>query len=163
MAECNDKKCPIHGEISVRGSVFTGTVISTKPEKTAIVERILVRYVPKYERYTKSKSRIYSHCPDCLGVKENDVVKIGETRKLSKTKSFVVLEIIGKETKVTVEEDTFRDHKRKKKEEEPEEKKEEKKTKEKVEEEPEEEIKEEEKETEEEKEDTAPEKAEEKE
>ena len=96
MVECTDKKCPVHGEISVRGNVFTGTVISAKPSKTVIVERPIVKFVPKYERYAKSKSRITAHNPECLNAKEDDVVKIGETRKLSKTKSFVVIEIVGK-------------------------------------------------------------------
>ncbi len=122
MAECTDKKCPVHGEISVRGNVFTGAVISAKPGKTVIVERPIVKFVPKYERYTKSKSRIYAHNPECINAKENDVVKVGETRKLSKTKSFVVIEIIGKKKIVKSEEDTFREHKRVKKEEEKEEK-----------------------------------------
>ncbi len=117
MAECTDKKCPVHGEISVRGNVFTGAVISAKPNKTVIVERPMVKFVPKYERYTKSKSRITAHNPECINAKEDDVVKIGETRKLSKTKSFVVIEIIGKKKVVKVEEDTFREHKRVKKEE----------------------------------------------
>jgi len=118
MVECNDKKCPKHGNISVRGSLFTGVVVSAKPGKTAIIERTIVRYVPKYERYNKSKSRIYAHNPDCISAKEQDVVRIGETRKLSKTKSFVVLEVLGKEKRVEIEEDTFVDKKRKKKEEE---------------------------------------------
>ena len=115
MVECTDKKCPIHGEISVRGNVFTGTVISAKPSKTVVVERPIVKFVPKYERYTKSKSRITAHNPECIDAKEDDVVKIGETRKLSKTKSFVVIKIIGKKKVVKVEEDTFREHKRVKK------------------------------------------------
>ncbi len=118
MAECNDPKCPNHGQISVRGTIFTGTVVSAKPGKTAVVERTIVKFVPKFERYKKSKSRIYAHNPDCIGAKEHDVVRLGETRKLSKTKSFVVLEIIGKKKSVKVEEDTFRDNRRKKAEEE---------------------------------------------
>jgi small subunit ribosomal protein S17 len=114
MAECNDTKCPKHGQISVRGTVFTGTVVSAKPGKTAVVERTIVKFVPKFERYKKSKSRIYAHNPDCIGAKEDDIVKLGETRKLSKTKSFVVLEVVGKKKTVKVEEDTFRDNRRKK-------------------------------------------------
>jgi len=120
MVECNDRKCPKHGEISVRGNIFSGVVVSAKPEKTAIVERTLISFVPKYERYRKSKSRIYAHNPDCIGAKENDIVKVGETRKLSKTKSFVVLSIEGKKKTIKVEEDTLKE-----KEEKEEEKKEE--------------------------------------
>jgi small subunit ribosomal protein S17 len=93
MVECNDKRCPIHGTISVRGNVFEGRVVSVKAQKTVGVERILTRYVPKYERYKKVKSKLFAHLPECMSVSEGDIVKIGETRKLSKTKSFVVLEV----------------------------------------------------------------------
>ena len=71
-----------------------------------------IRHVPKYERYKKSKSRIYAHSPDCIGAKEDDVVKVAETRKLSKTKSFVVLEVVGKKRVVKAEDDTFVQHRR---------------------------------------------------
>jgi small subunit ribosomal protein S17 len=91
--QCNDPKCPHHGHLKVRGNVLTGTVKSAKAPKTVSVERILVKYVPKYERYKKTKSRVYAHNPDCIAAKEGDFVTIGETRKLSKTKSFVVLKI----------------------------------------------------------------------
>ncbi len=94
MAECNDVKCPIHGHIKVHGNVFTGTVVSDKGDKTVVVEREVVRYVPKYERYRKVRSRMAAHSPLCMGARAGDVVKIGETRKISKTKSFVVLEKI---------------------------------------------------------------------
>jgi len=104
MSGCDDKRCPVHGNISVRGNVFTGTVVSAKPDKTVTVERKIVQYVPKYERYKKIKSRIYAHNPGCIDAKENDVVRVGETRRLSKTKNFVVMEIIGKKKIVKGEE-----------------------------------------------------------
>ena len=91
MAECNDARCPVHGRISVRGNVFSGTVVSAKADKTVTIEREIVKYVPKYERYKKVKSRVHAHCPECMNVNEGDIVTIGETRRLSKTKSFVVL------------------------------------------------------------------------
>ena len=96
-AKCNDLRCPIHGQIKVRGNVFTGTVVSAKSPKTVIVERILSKFVPKYERYRKIRSRITAHNPDCLKAKEGSIVRIGETRKISKTKSFVVLNVEGQE------------------------------------------------------------------
>jgi len=81
---------------SVRGSIFTGKVISTRAPKTVTVERKTIRHIPKYERYKKSKSKIKAHLPENIEIKEGDIVKIGETRKISKTKSFVVLEVIKK-------------------------------------------------------------------
>ncbi|MBN1940610.1 MAG: 30S ribosomal protein S17 [Candidatus Diapherotrites archaeon] len=91
--QCNDPKCPKHGSLKVRGNVFTGVVKSAKPAKTVIVERILTKYVPKYERYKKTRSKIAAHNPECMAAKEGDTIEIGETRKLSKTKSFVVIKI----------------------------------------------------------------------
>lgn len=98
MTECKDKKCAIHGNVKVRGNIFSGIVKSSKPNKTVIIERIITKKVPKYERYKKTKSKIAAHNPECINAKEKDTVKIGETRKLSKTKSFVVLEVENNES-----------------------------------------------------------------
>ncbi len=76
---------------SVRGAVLKGVVVSAKAPKTVTVERIITKYVPKYQRYKKIRSRIKAHVPDGVSVKEGDFVSIGETRKISKTKSFVVI------------------------------------------------------------------------
>ncbi|MEM4662582.1 MAG: 30S ribosomal protein S17 [Candidatus Diapherotrites archaeon] len=92
---CKDEKCPYHGKVSVRGSLLKGKVISAKAKKTVTVERQLIRYVPKYERYMKARSRIHAHNPECINAKVGDVVLIGETRKLSKSKSFVVLKVLS--------------------------------------------------------------------
>ncbi|MAG21996.1 MAG: 30S ribosomal protein S17 [Candidatus Diapherotrites archaeon] len=99
MTECNDTRCPVHGNIKIRGNVFDGKVVSAKPDKTVTVQRKLVRYLPKFERYKKIRSKIYAHNPECINAKEDDMVRVGETRKLSKTKSFVVMEILTKEEK----------------------------------------------------------------
>jgi len=81
---------------SVRGAVLTGLVVSAKAPKTVTVERIITKYVPKYERYKKTKSKVKAHNPESINAKEGDMVVIGETRKISKTKNFVVLEILKK-------------------------------------------------------------------
>ncbi|MEM0124580.1 MAG: 30S ribosomal protein S17 [Candidatus Micrarchaeaceae archaeon] len=92
--ECNDPHCAIHGHISTRGVELIGRVVSGKAKKTVIVEREHVRRLYKYERYLRTHSRIAAHNPDCIGAKVGDIVKIAETRKISKTKSFVVVGII---------------------------------------------------------------------
>jgi small subunit ribosomal protein S17 len=56
--------------------------------------------VPKFERYKKVRSKIAAYNPDCIAAKEKDIVKIGECRKLSKTKSFVVLGIEKKAVEI---------------------------------------------------------------
>lgn len=94
---CNDKKCALHGSLKVRGNLFTGKVVSAKARKTVTVERTITHFVPKFERYKKVRSKIAAYNPDCIAAKEGDMVKIGECRKLSKTKAFVVLGIVKKE------------------------------------------------------------------
>lgn len=93
--KCNDKKCPYHGNVKVRGIFIKGKVISAKAKKTVTVERTLIQYVPKYERYKKVRSKIHAHNPECINAKPGDTVLIGETRKLSKSKNFVVLKVLS--------------------------------------------------------------------
>ncbi|MCL5675130.1 MAG: 30S ribosomal protein S17 [Candidatus Marsarchaeota archaeon] len=92
--ECNDPKCPVHGSLSTRGSQLEGRVVSAKAKKTAIVEIDYTRYIYKYERYLRKRSRIPAYNPDCISAKEGNIVSIAETRRLSKTKSFVVTGIV---------------------------------------------------------------------
>jgi len=82
------------GGFSVRGDVFTGRVVSAKASKTVTVKREIVHYLKKYERYKKVRSRIKAHNPPEVGAKEGDTVVVGETRRISKTKSFVVLGVV---------------------------------------------------------------------
>ena len=50
--ECNDKLCPFHGQMSLRGRSFRGTVIRKFPKRIVIeFERTL--FIAKYERYSK--------------------------------------------------------------------------------------------------------------
>ncbi len=95
QTQCTDDKCAIHGGVKIRGNVFIGRVVSAKADKTVTVERTITHYVQKYERYKNVRSKMAAHNPRCIGAKENDIVKIGETRKLSKTKAFAVLGIEG--------------------------------------------------------------------
>jgi len=92
---CDDKNCPFHGELSVRGRVLEGSVVTAKMERTVIVRRDYLHYVSKYKRYERRHGHIPAHNPPCLEVKEGDRVKIAECRPLSKTVSFVVVEKAG--------------------------------------------------------------------
>ena len=95
--KCDDANCPFHGRLSCRGRVFTGTIISVKMQKTSIVEWERKQFLSKYERYEKRRSRVKAHSPSCIGAQDGDIVKIMECRPLSKTKNFVIVEILGKE------------------------------------------------------------------
>jgi small subunit ribosomal protein S17 len=79
----------------IRGNVFEGIVTSTKAQKTATVKREITHYISKYERYKKVFSKIKAHVPEGIIVKEGDKVQIGETRKISKTKNFIIMKVIG--------------------------------------------------------------------
>ena len=92
--ECKDKNCPKHGNLKVRGLKIEGIIVSDKPKNTVIIEKERVQYISKYMRYEKRKTRISAHKPPCVNVKVGDKVRIGECRKISKTKAFVVLEKI---------------------------------------------------------------------
>jgi len=89
---CDDKNCPFHGNLRIRGRVLDGVVISSKMDKTVVVRRDYQLYVPKFKRYERRHSHISAHNPPCLNVKEGEKVRIAECRPLSKTVSFVVVE-----------------------------------------------------------------------
>lgn len=97
--ECSDKYCPFHGTLGVRGRLFSGRVVSSKARKMVVVEHGYTHLIKKYKRYERSKSKIHAHHPPCIDVKEGDEVRIAECRPLSKTVSFVVIEVRSKNGK----------------------------------------------------------------
>ncbi len=94
MVECTDPRCGIHGGATPRGIQLTGRVVSDKAKQTVIVEMDFARYMYKYERFFRKRSRIPAHNPACINAKTGQIVNIAETRRLSKTKSFVVMGIV---------------------------------------------------------------------
>ena len=91
--KCNDKLCPFHGTLRVRGRILKGVVISDKMQRTVTVRIDYVGYDRKYKRYEKRFSKIKAHNPPCINAKVGDVVYIGECRPLAKTVHFVVCHI----------------------------------------------------------------------
>ena len=89
---CEDKNCPFHGTLPVRGRVLDGVVRSSKMDKTVIVEREYLQFSTKFVRYEKRHGHVPSHNPPCIDAKEGDRVRIAECRPISKTVSFVVVE-----------------------------------------------------------------------
>jgi len=94
-SRCDDRHCPFHGRLPVRGQVLEGTVVSTGMQRTAVVERTLLHYVAKFERYEKRRRRYLAHAPPCLNVPVGHRVRIAETRPLSKLVSFCIVEDLG--------------------------------------------------------------------
>ena len=90
---CEDKLCPFHGTLSIRGKLLTGIVTSAKAPKMIVVSREYPRPVQKYKRFQRSRSKVHVFLPSCIDVKEGQEVRIAECRPLSKTVSFVVVEV----------------------------------------------------------------------
>ena len=94
-ATCNDIKCHIHGSLKARGKTFEGIVIKKFPKRLVIeFERMI--YSRKYERYFRSKTKLHARLPDCMEkqIQIGDLIKIQETRPLSKIIHFVVIKKI---------------------------------------------------------------------
>ena len=92
---CDDQHCPFHGRLPVRGPILEGTVVSTAMQRTAVVERILMHFVPKYERFEKRRRRYLAHNPPCLRIAVGRRVRIAEIRPLSKTVAFCIVQDLG--------------------------------------------------------------------
>lgn len=98
--ECKDKDCHIHGNLKLRGKIFKGKVIK-KFHKRIVIEFERMVYIKKYERYTKSKTKIHARLTSCMEEKISvgDYVKIQECRPLSKLIHFVLIGKIKEEEK----------------------------------------------------------------
>ncbi len=96
--DCNDPNCPFHGTIRIRGKITKGLVVSKKSHNSVIIRFDYVQFVPKYQRYERRNSRLACHLPSCLEdmIEVGDTVIVGESRKISKTKAFVVLNKVQK-------------------------------------------------------------------
>ena len=98
--DCNDFACPNHGDISLRGRIFRGTVIKKFPKRIVIeFERTI--YIKKYERYSKRKTKLHARLSDCMSkdVEIGDYVEIKECRPISKIIHFVCTGKVEKDGK----------------------------------------------------------------
>ena len=73
--------------------VREGIAVATKMDKTVVVAVIdRVRH-PRYQKTLQRTTRLYAH-DEANDVKEGDRVRIAETRPLSKTKRWRVVEVL---------------------------------------------------------------------
>jgi small subunit ribosomal protein S17 len=72
---------------------FVGKVVSNKTDKTVVVAVERKFPHPLYEKQVKKTKKFYAHDEENK-CKEGDIVRIRESRPLSKLKKWVVVEII---------------------------------------------------------------------
>jgi len=104
--KCEDENCPFHGSLKIRTVSLVGTIVTSKMQKSATIEMPRKRYIPKYERFEKKRTKMTAHNPPCIKAKEGDVVRFMECRPISKTKNYVIVEILDK-THITSKEDMY--------------------------------------------------------
>jgi small subunit ribosomal protein S17 len=76
--------------------VFVGTVVSDKMDKTVTVAVTRLQKHPLYKKYIKRTTKLKAHDEGNV-CRVGDTVKIIESRPLSKTKRWVVLEVLNRE------------------------------------------------------------------
>ena len=76
---------------SATGRTLKGTVVSDKMTKTVVVEITRLRKHPLYKKYHKVTARYKAH-DEAGEYHVGDVVIMRETRPLSKTKRWVIIE-----------------------------------------------------------------------
>jgi len=82
-----------------------GQVVSTKMQKTIVVEVEMRKAHAKYKRIVRSTRKFYAHDAENLA-RLGDVVRIRETRPLSKLKRWNLEEIVRRSALAQVEEET---------------------------------------------------------
>ena len=81
MADRNERK------------VYVGRVVSDKMDKTIVVETTSSKQHSKYGKRMKTSTKLTAH-DENNSAKQGDLVQIMETRPLSKTKRFRLVEIV---------------------------------------------------------------------
>ena len=84
---------PAEGAPTSRRNEKVGLVVSTKMQKTIVVEIEMRKAHPKYKRVMKSNKKFYAH-DEQNSARVGDVVRIREARPLSKLKRWSLEEIV---------------------------------------------------------------------
>ena len=79
-----------------------GNVVSTKMQKTNVVEVEMRKAHPKYKRIVKSSKKFYAH-DEQNSARLGDVVRIRETRPTSKLKRWALEEIVRRSSLAQIE------------------------------------------------------------
>jgi small subunit ribosomal protein S17 len=88
---------------TTRRNEKVGLVVSTKMQKTIVVEIEMRKAHPKYKRVLKSNKKFYAH-DEQNSARVGDVVRIREARPLSKLKRWSLEEIVRRSSLALAEE-----------------------------------------------------------
>jgi len=89
----NESSNPFNGSLTIRGKLFEGVVIDAKAKVTVVIQKESPIYFTKFKRFGRSKNKIHAHVPSNLNVQVGDYVIAAECRPISKSVSFVVVEV----------------------------------------------------------------------
>ncbi len=76
--------------MGANGKIFTGEVVSVKTIKTVVVAVISTYRHPLYKKLVRKTKRFMAH-NESLTLAVGDTVRIGETKPISRSKHFIVL------------------------------------------------------------------------
>jgi len=82
--------------ISSRGMKIKGIIVSTKMRNTVTIEREFSKMLHKFKRVAVEKSKVHVHVPEGISLALGDIIEAQQTRKLSKTKNWVITRVISK-------------------------------------------------------------------
>jgi len=94
-----DIKKPATGSEQGRRNIKIGYVVSTKMDKTIVVKVDMLKAHKLYKRTIKRSKKFYAH-DEQNSCRVGDVVRIVETRPMSKLKRWKLEEVIQKSTLV---------------------------------------------------------------
>ena len=89
--------------LTARRNEKVGIVVSTKMQKTIVVEIEMRKAHPKYKRVMKSNKKFYAH-DESNSARVGDVVRIREGRPLSKLKRWSLEEIVRRSSLAQLDE-----------------------------------------------------------
>jgi small subunit ribosomal protein S17 len=102
--KASETKVPVVAEEKqARRNEKVGQVVSTKMQKTIVVEIEMRKAHPKYKRVMKTNKKFYAH-DEQNSARVGDMVRIRETRPLSKLKRWQLEEIVRRSALAQVEE-----------------------------------------------------------
>src|ERR1700735_3154789 len=105
MADTTVTTAPATEQAAPRRNEKVGQVVSTKMQKTIVVEIEMRKAHPKYKRVMKTNKKFYAH-DEQNSARVGDMVRIRETRPLSKLKRWQLEEIVRRSALAQVEEST---------------------------------------------------------